>query len=93
MGELLRQSLQQEGWTVRNRTKLPVVCFTRAGLNDDEIVNLCARIVKSGEAWISTTLLAGRETVLRACITNYRTSPQDIDDLIVSLRRAMDVQR
>jgi glutamate/tyrosine decarboxylase-like PLP-dependent enzyme len=93
MGEALRQRLQQEGWTIRNRTGLPVVCFTRAGLNDDELVNLCAQVVKGGEAWISTTLLAGKETVLRACITNYRTSAQDIDDLIVSLRRAIEPQR
>ena len=93
MGQLLRTRLQDAGWTIRNSTQLPVVCFTHSGLNDERILRLCARVVSSGEAWISTTLLAGKETVLRACVTNYRTSPQDIEDLVSSLGRALEAER
>ena len=49
------------------------MCFTRDSLTDEQLLRICARVVNSGEAWISTTLLAGKEMVLRACITNYRT--------------------
>ncbi len=73
MGEALRQRLVAEGWEIRNEAKLPVVCFTRDSLREDELLRICARVVNSGEAWISTTLLAGKEMVLRACITNYLT--------------------
>jgi hypothetical protein len=38
-----------------------------------------------GEARISTTLLAGKRTVLRACITKYLKGPVDIQGLIESL--------
>ena len=52
-----------------------------------ELSGLCARLVKSGETWISTTVLHGRQTVLRACITNYRNGPQDVEALVMSLGR------
>jgi glutamate/tyrosine decarboxylase-like PLP-dependent enzyme len=93
MGELLRTQLRQAGWTIRNTTQLPVVCFTRGGLDNEALLRLCARVVASGEAWISTTLLAGTETVLRACITNYQTNPEHIDDLVESLGRALSAER
>ena len=34
MGDLLRSRLREEGWTIRNHTALPVVCFTRPGVAD-----------------------------------------------------------
>ena len=43
--------------------------------------------MSSGEAWISSTLLAGR-IVLRACITNYRTNEDDIRALVASVNQA-----
>ena len=93
MGEILRRRLEQDGWTIRNRTPLPVVCFTRPGLEHDQLLRLCARVVNSGAAWISTTVLAGKETVLRACITNYRTDSRHIDELVTSLGRAFEAER
>jgi glutamate/tyrosine decarboxylase-like PLP-dependent enzyme len=93
MGELLRTKLRQAGWTIRNVTQLPVVCFTRDGLDNEALLRLCARVVASGEAWISTTILAGTETVLRACITNYQTNPEHIEDLVESLGRALSAER
>ena len=80
----------REGWKIRNETKLPVVCFTRRVADvTTQLLRICARVVNSGEAWISTTLLAGNETVLRACITNYRTNPQHVEDLVAALGRGL----
>ena len=85
MGELLRTGLRDTGWEIVNRTPLPVVCFTHPEIeNPQEIVS---RVLSSGEAWISTTSLAGR-IVLRACITNYRTSEDDIHALVETVNRA-----
>jgi hypothetical protein len=46
------------------------------------------KVVGSGKAWISTTRLANSLPVLRACITNYRTSPDDIAALVGALEEA-----
>ena len=82
IGALLRSRLAAEGWTIENETELPVICFSDpSGTDPHEAV---MRIVSSGEAWISTTLIQGR-TVFRACITNYRTEASDVEKLVESL--------
>lgn len=86
MGSLLRTLLAQSGWRIENESPLPVVCFTDPGGADPH--QIAMRVVGSGEAWISTTVLAESKTVLRACVTNYRTTPEDISALIQSLGRA-----
>jgi glutamate/tyrosine decarboxylase-like PLP-dependent enzyme len=82
MGALLRSRLAAEGWTIENETDLPVVCFSDPSGTDPHAAVM--QILASGEAWISTTLIQGR-TVFRACITNYRTQPEDVEQLIASL--------
>ncbi len=86
MGDLLRVQLVQQGWRIENETPLPVVCFSDPGGADPH--GIAMRVVKSGEAWISTTVLAGTKTVLRACITNYRTAAEDVSALVAALERA-----
>lgn len=85
MGDMLRRLLKEDGWEIVNATPLPVVCFADARLSDPEPV--VREVVRSGDAWISTTRLRGR-AVIRACITNYRTGEDDIAALVTSLRRA-----
>jgi aromatic-L-amino-acid decarboxylase len=82
MGALLRSGLAEDGWEIVNDTPLPVICFAKPGATADAHQEMVARIVRSGEAWISTTAVAGNRTVLRACITNYRTQESDIRALI-----------
>ena len=92
MGDRLREGLTGAGWTVVNETPLPLVCF--AGSEKESrtpafLEAVAARVVASGDAWISTVALGGEAgTALRACITNYRTGPEDVDALIASLDRA-----
>jgi glutamate/tyrosine decarboxylase-like PLP-dependent enzyme len=93
MGDALRERLAARGWDIRNETMLPVVCFTRDSLRSDQLLRICARVVNSGEAWISTTLLGGKEMVLRACITNYRTELEHVDGLVSAVERAWELER
>jgi aromatic-L-amino-acid decarboxylase len=51
---------------------------------------LCAALNRSGEGWLSTTILRGR-TYLRAGIVNYLSSPAAVDKVLVTLRRLASV--
>ena len=81
----LRDGLLSDGWVLMNDTPLPVVCFADDSIDRPALV---ARAVnQSGEARIFAIRLGGR-IVLRACVTNYATSAEDIDQLIKLLGRA-----
>jgi glutamate/tyrosine decarboxylase-like PLP-dependent enzyme len=91
MGDRLRERLREEGWVVVNDTPLPVVCFVGSGEEGRSaafLEGIAARVVGSGEAWISTAVLGELGPALRACITNYRTGPEDVDALVAALGRA-----
>ena len=47
---------------------------------------LCAALNRSGQGWLSTTVLRGR-TCLRAGIVNYLSSPAAVDAVLATLRR------
>lgn len=91
MGGLLRERLTQTGWRVLNRSDLPLVCFTRAGAAWDLDAHqaVADRVIRSGRAWISTVVTARGNPALRACVTNYRTSPADVETLIEALEAAV----
>lgn len=74
MGDLLRESLISSGWKIVNSTPLPLVCFTREGL---DIGTFLASIRERQIAWISETKIAGA-SVIRACITSYKTTERDV---------------
>jgi glutamate/tyrosine decarboxylase-like PLP-dependent enzyme len=89
MGTLLRHELAASGWKVVNDTPLPVACFID---NDQQsqwsaalAEEISRRVVSSGRAWISVTRAQGDLPVLRACITNYRTGPEDVRALVDAL--------
>ncbi len=83
MGALLRERLRAEGWSIDNDSPLPVVCFSDPGGADPHAIAMA--IVSSGEAWISTTRLGPSKTVLRACITNFLTTVDDVASLAAAL--------
>ena len=92
MGDLLRRELEAAGWKIENRTPLPIVCFTDADRGDGDQAShldaVCAHVVTSADAWLSTTRLAGIGPALRACITSFETAPGDIRILVAALGRA-----
>ncbi len=89
LGNLLRDELRKSGWAIENSTPLPVICFSDPGGADAQAIAM--RIVSSGQAWISTTQIRGR-TVLRACISSYRTEPSDVHLLLDSLNAASSLE-
>jgi aromatic-L-amino-acid/L-tryptophan decarboxylase len=81
----LRDALRSDGWALMNDTPLPVVCFADESVPRPALV---ARAVhETGEARVFPIRLGGR-IVLRACVTNYATSADDIDLLVKLLDRA-----
>lgn len=75
MGDVLRQSLKDAGWRIVNTSPLPLVCFTREGLDPTRFL---ATLHERQIAWMSQVQLGGGDPVLRACITSFRTTEQDI---------------
>jgi glutamate/tyrosine decarboxylase-like PLP-dependent enzyme len=92
MGEILRAQLEASGWQVVNKTPLPLCCFIdqrhAEGRSAAYLHAVAMKVVASGKAWISTTHLPNSMPVLRACITNYRTSADDIAALMDALEEA-----
>ena len=91
LGDRLRERLREEGWIVVNDTPLPVVCFVDSGAEGRSVAFLegvAAAVVASGEAWLSNVSLGEAGPALRACITNYRTGPEDVDALVAALGKA-----
>jgi glutamate/tyrosine decarboxylase-like PLP-dependent enzyme len=84
LAQKLRQELTKCGWSIANESPLAVLCVVPpAGFPD---VRLIAReIVASGLAWVSSTIFCKRD-VLRLCITNGRTMPEDIHALVLLLQ-------
>ncbi|HEV8577570.1 MAG TPA: pyridoxal-dependent decarboxylase [Thermoanaerobaculia bacterium] len=96
MGDRLRELLREDGWEVVNDTPLPVACFVGSGEAERSapfLEGVAADVVASGDAWISTATLGEVGPALRACITNYRTGPEDLEALVAALGRARARQR
>jgi glutamate/tyrosine decarboxylase-like PLP-dependent enzyme len=78
MGEVLRDCLKRAGWRIVNATPLPVVCFTRDGLDTARFV---AALQQRQVAWMSECRLGGVPAV-RACITSFRTTEADVASVV-----------
>jgi aromatic-L-amino-acid/L-tryptophan decarboxylase len=84
MGDVLRESLKRAGWRVVNSTPLPLVCFTRDGLDTAKFL---AALYERQIAWMSEVRLGDEAPVLRACITSFRTTESDIDWVVREMGR------
>ncbi|SDJ85300.1 Glutamate or tyrosine decarboxylase [Catalinimonas alkaloidigena] len=86
MGAVLRQGLRDRGWHVYNPTELPVICFGRKDFAHDleAARRLVGQVVAAGKSWLSVYTLNGQPT-LRACITNYATTEEDVRGLLEEL--------
>lgn len=87
MGELLRARLIEDGWEVVNHTPLPLVCFRDPQIEcEATLARIMEKAVGSGQVWISSVRIP--HLTLRACVTSYRTMPDDIEALVVTLSNA-----
>jgi L-2,4-diaminobutyrate decarboxylase len=62
-----------------------IFCFRYRG-SDDLNLDLRERLIRSGDAWITSTVLKGRR-VLRVTMINPRTEREHVDGMIESLRK------
>lgn len=81
LGNVLRQALSDSGWRIVNETPLPLVCFTRDRLDPAAFV---AALHRRQIAWMSVAPIDG-VAVLRACITNFRTTEADIRQIVAEI--------
>lgn len=75
LGNILRDELVSAGWRIVNTTPLPLVCFTREGLDTKRFL---AALHDQQIAWMSEVCLADGDPVLRACVTSFRTTEADV---------------
>jgi len=94
IGDSLRELLKKEGWSIKNESPLPVICFTDDSLSENPgfARAICDHLVSSGKAWVSVYPIRQEET-LRACITNYNTGEEHIRKLVELLGRARENYR
>jgi glutamate/tyrosine decarboxylase-like PLP-dependent enzyme len=83
MGHVLRQALTASGWRLVNATPLPLVCFTRENLDPAAFL---AALHRRQMAWMSEARIDG-VPVLRACISNYRTTEADILQIVEEMNQ------
>jgi hypothetical protein len=79
----LRESLIASGWRIVNHTPLPLVCFTRDGLDVSRFLG-CLR--EQQIAWMSPAQI-GDTPVVRACITSFKTTESDIHAVVGEMNR------
>jgi glutamate/tyrosine decarboxylase-like PLP-dependent enzyme len=83
LGDLLRECLAAAGWQVVNSTPLPLVCFTREGLDVDRFL---ADLHSQQIAWMSKTRV-GDAPLVRACVTSIRTTEADVEWVVREMTR------
>ena len=85
-GNRLRRELEGAGWTIFNKTPLPIVCFGREYYREQPgaAMEMCNKVLESGRAWISVYKTGG-VNALRACITNYATDAESVAGLVETL--------
>lgn len=92
LGRFLREQLTASGWRLLNDTPLPLVCFApaaTASATDAAVRAIESRVVNSGKAWLSSVSLQGG-AALRACITSYESTMDDVTELVCLLNDARD---
>jgi glutamate/tyrosine decarboxylase-like PLP-dependent enzyme len=87
MGDVLRDALRRAGWRIVNRSPLPLVCFTRDGLVASEFL---AALYERQIAWMSEVRLGDDAPVLRACVTSFRTTEEDVEWVVREMGRLVE---
>ncbi len=80
LARLLARQLAQAGWRIANEPDLAVVVAEPPASYPDART-IADEVVASGAAWLSSLVFRGRDC-LRICITNGRTSADDVLKLV-----------
>ena len=91
MGLYLKEQLIATDWIIKNNTPLPIICFTDNNLqsNNDFIPFISKEVIENRQSWLSQYPI-GRLNTLRACITNYSTSKEDIEEIVYQVNQARE---
>ena len=88
MGDRMREELRSAGWTIVNDTPLPVICFTRKGL---DVAEFLTALQNRQIAWMAPVRLDDGSPVVRACVTSYRTTEDDVRQVVGEMNRLVRV--
>lgn len=83
MGRLLRELLVASGWRMVNDTPLPVLCFSRYGL---DVSGFLTSLRQRQVAWMSEAQING-SSVVRACVTSFKTTESDVHWVVEEMNR------
>ena len=82
---LYERVVESEDFEPVHEPELNIFCFRRIGFDDEQTAALREAVLRSGRAWITTTVLRG-ERVLRVTTMNPRTTEKEMDGLLELLR-------
>lgn len=83
---LARAIEQSEDFELMAPAPLSIVCFRYRDGDDAFNKRLMLEVQRDGDSYLSNAMIGGR-FALRACIVNYRTTAQDVEQLLATLRR------
>ena len=86
LAKLFADRIARLGWRILNEPELAVVCATPPG-DDITVREIVSRVTASGRAWIAAAKFEGLD-VVRVCVTNGRTSVDDVLELVSALEEA-----
>jgi len=91
VADSLRQRLTAAQWHVVNDSVLPLVCFTHDAIDGTNLTTetVVERVLARGRCWISHVTLPRAKSALRACITSFDTTEDDLDILMEDLQSAI----
>lgn len=84
---LYEQVVASDDFEAMHVPQFNIFCF-RHRSDDETNAALRERLIRSGQAWITSTLLKGRR-VLRVTMINPRTERGDVDRMLAALRRSL----
>jgi L-2,4-diaminobutyrate decarboxylase len=83
---LYERVLASDDFEAMHEPEFNIFCFRHRG-SDELNASIRDAVIRSGEAWITSTLLKG-ERVLRVTMINPRTEREHVDAMLESVRRA-----
>lgn len=89
LGNMLRDLLLESGWRVVNDTPLPLVCFTRDGLDVSRFLEM---LRERQVAWMSPAKVGG-SAVVRACVTSFATTEDHVRWVVDAMNQIVAPQR
>jgi aromatic-L-amino-acid/L-tryptophan decarboxylase len=86
LAAMLSDELSARGWSVVNDSPLAVLCI-KPQPGSEPVTSIARRVLGSGRGWITAAQFEGCE-IIRACISNGETAPDDIAELVTALETA-----